>query len=178
VGAAAIAGLLASGAADAATTTTTTSPPAGGTVQVFAKPGTGAVGVIVITGAIGDQGRTVSINQNGKTDLHGNYVRIALTKGSFEGSGVGLAEAEQHPRTSFNTTTCSGFISVTGPVTLLDGTGLYKGIAGTLTITETSAYILPRYTSGSKKGQCNETKSAKPSAVFAITVGSGSVTFG
>jgi hypothetical protein len=155
-----------------------TSPPAGGPVQLFALPGSGAIGSILVTGAIGDHGTSVSVNQNGKADTSGNYVKITLKNGAFEGNDTALNSAANRPQPTFNTVTCSGSVSISGPVTLFGGSGLYAGIGGTITITETSALILPRYASGSKKGQCNESASAKPLAEDAFITGSGTVSFG
>jgi hypothetical protein len=66
---------------------------------------------------------------------------------------------------------------VTGPVTLMEGTGLYAGIGGTIQITETYGAVLPRYKSGKHKGACDTTESAKPVAEDGTILGSGKVTF-
>jgi hypothetical protein len=63
-------------------------------------------------------------------------------------------------------------------VTLLDGTGLYAGITGTLKLTITEAFILPVYASGKNKGQCNESQNAQPVADYGSIIGSGTVSFG
>jgi len=171
LGGAYLSGVPASGAA-------TTSPPVGGAIQLFALPGSGAIGSILLTGAIGDHGTSVSVNRNGKADAMGNYVKITLKDGAFEGDDTALNAAVNRPQPTFNTVTCSGSVSISGPVTLFGGAGLYTGIGGTITITETSALILPRYGSGSKKGQCNESASAKPVAEDAFITGEGTVSFG
>ena len=57
---------------------TTPSTPAGGSVKIFATPGNGPGGTILITGAIGDYGKTLTIDKNGKTDSNGDYVKITL----------------------------------------------------------------------------------------------------
>jgi hypothetical protein len=175
VGLAVLAGVLLGGVPPSGAATTS---PAGGAVQLFALPGTGPIGSIVVTGAIGDHGTSVSVNRNGKADVSGNYVRISLKNGGFEGNDSALNAAANHPQPTFNTTTCSGSVSISGPVTLFGGSGLYAGIAGTITVTETSALILPHYLTGSKKGLCNESSSAKPLAEEAFITGSGSVSFG
>jgi hypothetical protein len=74
--------------------------------------------------------------------------------------------------------TCSGVIAARGPITLSKGTGKYKGIAGTLQITETFAFVGSTYTSGAKKGQCNMSHDAPPAAQYASITGSGTVSFG
>jgi hypothetical protein len=65
----------------------------------------------------------------------------------------------------------------TAPITFVSGTGLYKGISGTVSLTETAAFILPRYTSGKNKGKCNESNSAAPLAEWGALSGSGTVSF-
>jgi len=151
--------------------------PAGGPIHLFATPNNGATGTIVITGAIGDAGTTLSIDQNGKADPNGNFVKITLKKGTFEVDSTTLNAAANKLQPTVNALTCSGYLSVSDPVTLFAGTGLYKGIAGKVTITETYAFILPTYTSGAKKGQCNESSSAQPIAQYASIAGSGTVSF-
>ena len=66
---------------------------------------------------------------------------------------------------------------MSAPVTLLDGTGLYSGITGTLHVTITEAFILPVYASGKNKGQCNESQNAQPVAAYGSIIGSGTVSF-
>jgi hypothetical protein len=62
-------------------------------------------------------------------------------------------------------------------VTLFNGTGLYTGIAGTLTVTETAAFILPGYTSGKNKGTCNTSNNAQPVKQYASIIGTGTLSF-
>jgi hypothetical protein len=42
---------------------------ASGPVQVFVKNGSGPRGTILVTGAIGDYGKTLSVDKNGKVDV-------------------------------------------------------------------------------------------------------------
>src|SRR5580693_6300315 len=115
------------------------SMPAGGTLSIWATPGSGAVSSIVITGAIGDYGTATSVDQNGKVDQNGNFVVIALKKGTFKVDSTALNQAANNVQPTVNTTTCSATGTGSGSVTLMDGTGLYAGISGTLNITETFA---------------------------------------
>jgi len=131
----------------------------------------------VVTGAIGDFGKTLSINQNGTTNANGNYVKITLKKGTFEVNSTALNAAATNVQPTVNDATCSASGSVIGTVTLFNGTGLYQGISGTLNVTETFAFIGPVYTSGPKKGQCNESNNAKALAQFASITGTGTVSF-
>ena len=152
--------------------------PMGGTVHVFVTPGNGAGGTIVITGAIGDYGTTRNIDKNGKPDPNGNYGKVSLKKGTFEVDLTKLQTATNNLQPPVDPTTCAGYASVSEPITILDGTGLYKGIAGTLHITSTFAFVMPTFTSGAKKGQCNESDSAQPLAQYVTVSGSGMVHFG
>jgi hypothetical protein len=60
-------------------------------------------------------------------------------------------------------------------VTAFNGTGPYKEITGTLSITETYAFVSPLSTSGENKGQCN--LSAQPISQYSSITGSGTVSF-
>jgi hypothetical protein len=73
LGVAILGSLLFSGAAAVRATA-----PAGGPIRIFATPANGGTGTIVITGAIGDSGKTLSINKNGKANPNGDYVKITL----------------------------------------------------------------------------------------------------
>ena len=70
--------------------------PAGGAVYVHATGNNGPAGTIIITGAIGDYGKTLSIDRNGKTDTNGNYVKITLHKGTFEVNSTVLNAKTNH----------------------------------------------------------------------------------
>ena len=121
----------------------TPSTPAGGPIKVFATPNGNGGGTIVITGAIGDYGHTLTINKNGTPDPNnGNYVRITLHKGTFEVDSATLNAKANKAQPTFNKATCSAALSVTAPVTLFNGTGLYAGITGTVSINETYAFTL------------------------------------
>ncbi len=172
LGVAILGGLLLGGASAAGATA-----PAGGAIRVFVTPGNGAGGTIVITGAIGDFGTTLSVDKNGKVNANGNYGKITLKKGTFVVNLTTLNAAGNNAQPTINATTCSGYLTVSEPITLFGGTGLYKGIAGTVKITETYAIVLPRFTSGAKKGQCNESNSAQPIAQYSAVIGSGTVRF-
>jgi hypothetical protein len=103
----------------------------GGTIGIFADASSdGPASKILITGAIGDYGTATSIDKNGKVDQNGNYVKIALKKGTFEiDSTVLNAKLNKAPGV-FNKATCSFSFTGSGGVTLFNGTGLYKGISG------------------------------------------------
>jgi hypothetical protein len=152
------------------------SSPKGGTVKAFVTPGSNGRATIVLTGAIGDYGTTQSIDANGKVDSSGAYAKVDLKHGSFriDQSAFNKAIATASP-VAYNSTTCSGYIRASGPITLLDGTGSYLGISGTVTLTITDAFVSPRYVSGAHKGQCNTSNGVAPLAEFASISGAGSV---
>jgi hypothetical protein len=131
--------LLAGGASTASAGTV-----AAGTVRFWAHATNGA-GTIVLTGAVGDYGKIVTIDKNGKTDANGTYVKVTLQHGSFE---VNLTKYDADwGKVSFpiDKATCSSGGPFTGSVVVFNGSGLYKGISGTLTMTATDIWILARH---------------------------------
>ena len=160
-----------------ATAQVASASPSNGQISVYVTPSNGAKSKIVITGAIGDYGTATSVDQNGKVDQNGNFVVIALKKGTFKVDSTALNQAANNVQPTVNTTTCSATGTGSGSVTLMDGTGLYAGISGTINITETFAFVGPPFKSGSKKGQCNLGNNAQPLAQYASLTGSGAVTF-
>jgi hypothetical protein len=154
-----------------------TTTPVAGAIHVFGvQQGLSKNSAIVITGAIGDYGKTFSIDRNGKTDPNGDYLKFMLQEGTFEANTVMLGNTLARVRPTVYNTTCSGQFAGRSPVVLFDGTGRYAGISGTVNMTVTGAYLLPRYTSGKKTGQCNETTA--PIGVYISNTGSGKISFG
>src|SRR5215470_6680005 len=96
----------------------------------------------IVTGAVGDHGGGVTVYPNGKVDPgHTSQLSLRLTHGSFRLSIAGL---DKKIVTAFrhwqgNAATCSGSLSVTDPALVVagSGTGLYRGIKGSLTLTAT-----------------------------------------
>jgi hypothetical protein len=151
----------------------------GGTIYISVTPNNSATYPIVITGAFADYGTATTINQNGTVNPNGNYVKIALKQGGFEVNSTALNKKANSTNPTFNSTTnCSYTFSVSGPISVSKGTGAYKGISGTLTITESFSAILPRFASGKHKGQCNESNNVAPVASGGNISGSGKVSFG
>jgi hypothetical protein len=151
----------------------------GGTIYIDFTPNNSATYPIVITGAFADYGTATTITQNGTVNPNGNYVKIALKQGGFEVNSTALNKKANSTAPTFNSTTnCSYSFTVSGPISLFKGSGAYKGISGTLTITESFSAILPRFASGKHKGQCNEGNSATPLATGGNISGSGKVSFG
>lgn len=160
-------------------TAATASTPAGGPVQIYAPQNSDGIhGTIVITGAIGDYGTTLTINRFGKPAVNGNYVKVTLHKGTFEINSKAFNTKATNLQPTINKATCSAVGTLTGPVTLFDGTGLYKGIAGSINITGTFGFIGPLFKSGKDKGQCNLSNNAQPISQYTSITGAGTVSFG
>jgi hypothetical protein len=146
-------------------------------VHVWVTPGKGAVDKIMLTGAIGDFGTATSTTKSGKVDANGHYVKIALRKGGFVVNAVAFNAKAAAKVPKLDKATCTAWSTVSGKVTVSDGTGAYAGISGSITIQTSYAFLGPLHKSGPKKGKCNLANNAKPRAVFSGSIiGSGSVT--
>jgi hypothetical protein len=151
--------------------------PTGGAVKVFGVP-KGGGGSIVFTGAIGDYGKVQRENANGAANPKGNYVKFNLKQGTFVGNGTALFTKLNNATPAFDQATCSGAFSVSAPMPLAGGTGMYTGISGTLNVRVTFGFVGPRYRSGKHKGQCNVSQNSTPLAQIAAIAGSGDVSLG
>lgn len=162
---------IANGGAGAATAT-----PTGGPIALLATVGGGPTGKIVVAGAIGDWGTTLTIDKNGRPDQNGNYVKVTLHKGSFEIDSTALNEktANPHPQVASDRT-CSVGAGGSAPVTFFNGTGLYKGISGTANVTLTFTGVGRRVESGPKQGKCSHSGDAI--AMLGSVIGRGTVRF-
>jgi hypothetical protein len=147
--------------------------PTGGAIHLFVQPGqTQGNGRIVITGAVGDYGttraRVVGDRRLSVATLHQGTITFDLT-------AISRLSDATNPRVDM--ATCSAELAVSAAVPVVGGTGLYRGIHGSVTITEAFGFVGPRYTHGAKKGQCNLSNSAQPLAEMPEVYGSGSVAF-
>jgi hypothetical protein len=175
----AIAAILALAALVAGSAAATT-VPSGGKVAILASLGAdGAKGKVVIAGAIGDYGTTANVDKNGKMNPNGNFVRVTLKKGTFEiANSALLNKSLSNPRPQVaSSDTCSVAFSAHGTEQIFNGTGLYKGIAGTATVTITMNGIGPRYASGPNKGQCQRIGTVPPLTMMGSVIGQGTVHF-
>jgi len=154
------------------------STPAGGPVQIYAPQSDSIHGTIYVTGAIGDYGKTLTINSKGKATSGGNFVKITLHKGTFEVNSTAFNAKSNNLQPTVYAATCSATGTVSGPVTLFNGTGLYKGISGTVNITATFGFLGPLFKSGKNKGQCNFSNNAQPISQYTSITGLGTVSFG
>jgi hypothetical protein len=174
--------LMAAGAATVALmgvgATALAASPSGGPIQVFVTNTSPTKAKIVITGAIGDYGTSLTVDKNGKVDANGAYQKVTLKQGGFWLNATALNKKLGAASSVVNKTTCSVLFSGSAPTTPYDGTGAYAGIAGTVKVTVTFAGIAPRFTSGAHKGQCNLGQNVEPVAQYQSITGTGTVHFG
>jgi hypothetical protein len=127
-----------------AATTTRTATKAGGTVHFigYSQNSDGPDFTVIVTGAIGDYGSAVTVLPDGTIDPgHTSELRLALKNGSFRLNIVHLHENLENVTTHYQSTpTCSFHASATAatPVVPGSGTGLYRGISGSVNVTVTS----------------------------------------
>ena len=127
---------------------------AGGSLKFWATPTTSGADSLVITGAIGDYGTSLNIDQNGKTNAKGSYAQITLHKGTFRIDQTALGTAADKASFPIDKATCSSEGSITASAPVSSGTGLYKSISGKVRITLTLVWIVSRASSG----KCDGTK--------------------
>jgi hypothetical protein len=148
------------------------STPQGGKIRVFVTNTSATKGKILITGAIGDYGTTISEDANGKTDPNGNFEKVTLKQGGFLVNATGLNNKLNHAKPTINRANCSIVFSGTGPATIGNGTGAYAGITGNVAITITFGGIAPKTAKG-----CNFGQNAKIGGAYQSITGSGSVSY-
>lgn len=149
---------------------------AGGQVRLFVNVNVKSqtVDPTLWTGAIGDLGTSTSVNAKGKVDPNGNFEQEKLRQGTFLVDVTKANAAVQKAGAVVNKTTCTFSLSASGPATLSKGTGLYKGIRGTITVTQTFGGIFPRKANGS----CNFGDNVQPISFLGEVFGQGTVRFG
>jgi hypothetical protein len=153
------------------------SAPAGGPIAFYANAGNAGSQKVVFVGAIGDYGKAVNVDKNGKPNPNGNFVKVRLRKGTFEIDSTDLNKTLNNAKPQVESeATCSAQFSGSGTVKFFNGTGLYKGISGTANVTVTFAGVGSRYKSGPKKGQCKHGDS-NPRAQYGFVTGQGTVSF-
>jgi hypothetical protein len=140
----------------------------GGLVHVYdVNPGTTGTGSIVITGGIADSGTD-------QAGVSADADRIVLSKGTFEVNNSAIQKKFSTVKAKGNPANCGVVLAVTAPATLFNGTGAYKGIAGTVTLTITNAAVLPT----KSNGKCDESPNSVALGEVTISQGSGTVSFG
>lgn len=135
-------GLITGGCAAAATDSATTAT--GGAVHVvaYSQNSDGPDFTSIITGAVGDFGPAVTVLPNGAVDPeHSSELSLNLRDGSFRLNIANLdkeikAATHQWPD---NPPGCSFHLDVTAPTPVVagSGTGGYRGISGSVTMTVT-----------------------------------------
>jgi len=124
---------------------------------------------VIVTGAVGDWGQALSIYPDGAVDPdHTSELSLKLTRGSFRLSiarlDAGIVSAYHYWPS--NPGTCSGSIAVTAatPIVAGSGTGSYRGISGTFTVTATVDEI-------DVKPVCDGTSPFRAQVIFIVGAG-------
>lgn len=141
----AAAGMLFAGACTSAATATSAPvrDQAGAMVHFsgFSQNSDGPDFAVVLSGAVGDYGPAVTVFPNGKVDPeHQHQISLRLKKGSFRLHFAPLDKAIVAATSRWaKNPTCSFHANVTAPTPVVagSGTGLYKAIKGSLTMTVT-----------------------------------------
>jgi hypothetical protein len=151
---------LASGSGVASAGTATKS----GVLHIYEVGGISNTDTDVFTGLFTDHG----VDHVSALD-HGNVNKIVLTHGTFEANiATLLGRVKAVSSTSGG---CSVVLRSTAPVQLSHGTGAYRGIHGTLTITLVNAMIFAK-----KHGSCPaDPQTATPTGEVLSALGSGRV---
>jgi hypothetical protein len=127
----------------------------------------------ILTGAVGDYGPAVTVHPDGTVDPeHTSQMELRLTHGSFRLSIAGLDTkiADAFRDRPYNVSTCSDSIGFTAafPVVAGSGTGSYRGISGSFTMTVTIDEV-------DVKPVCNGTSKFLSQVI--LLAGAGSVSF-
>jgi hypothetical protein len=159
----------------ATVTTSAVRTPASGAAHIIAYSinSDGPRFAVIVTGAVGDHGAGMTVYPDGKVDPeHTSELSLRLGRGSFRLRIAALDKkvirAYQH--WPGNQATCSGSIAVSAPAPVVagSGTGLYKRISGSFTLTTTIDEIDAR--------PCNGTGRFLSQVI--VIAGPGSVRFG
>jgi hypothetical protein len=142
-------------------------PRAGGVVHIYeASTSTGNTGHDVFIGAISDYGTdTQGTGKNSTID------KMVLKKGTFE-ANLAKLQAKIHP-VAEDTADCSLVLGGSAAITLSHGTGAYKGIKGSITVSFTDAVVFKL----TKAGKCSPSPTAPELSSVSQVSGSGKVTY-
>ncbi|HEX3803444.1 MAG TPA: hypothetical protein VHV75_11445 [Solirubrobacteraceae bacterium] len=146
--------------------------PKGGKVRVFVTNQTETKAKILFTGAIGDYGKAISQDANGKVDPNGSFERVTLKQGGFLINATALTKKIDSTKSRINETNCSIAVTATGSGTLGEGTGAYTGIAGKILISVTFAGIAPKTAKG-----CDLSNNAPTYGLYQSITATGTVRF-
>lgn len=106
----------------------------------------GPESTVILTGAIGDFGKAVSVNPDGSPNPdHSSELSLQLRQGSFRVSVAAVEKQFVQVMETFpaDRKTCSGTEQVSGavPVVAGSGTGAYKGISGSFDVSVSLAEV-------------------------------------
>jgi hypothetical protein len=141
-----------------------------GQIKMFAAFTNDPSTPVVIAGAIGDHGRGVFMTRSGHPNPNGSFLKITLTQGTIEIDGSQVTRAF-HPEGAINKDTCSVLVGGSAPVQIVEGTGAYAGIHGSLHATGQAAVVAPH----AKNGSCSHT--GQGAVIYGSVVISGNVTY-
>ncbi|MEY9876253.1 hypothetical protein ABH931_005763 [Streptacidiphilus sp. MAP12-33] len=124
---------------------------------------------VILTGALGDFGESVSVNPDGSVSTgHAGQMKLVLSQGSFRIDFGALdqqllAAIGAHP---MDTRSCAGHVTTTGTAVVVPGSGdgAYRGIAGTFHLTVTLDELVAR-------NQCDWTGATLRQSI--VVLGSG-----
>lgn len=135
-----------------------------GVVHIYEVGGISNTDTDVFTGLFTDHG----VDHTGALD-HGNVNKIVLAHGTFEANIAALLSRVK--AVSSTSGGCSVVLRSTAPVPLSHGTGAYRGIHGSVTVTLVNAMIFAK-----KHGSCPANpETATPIAEVVSAIGSGHV---
>ena len=132
---------------------------------------------VIVTGAIGDYGEAVSVHPDGTVDPeHDSQLSLRLSHGTLRLDTASLDKAfiaaivHDFPT---DAATCSGSVEVTQQVSIVpgSGTGAYKGVGGSFTLTAT----LDEVDKAAAAQPCDGSAAFLSQAI--VITGRGSVTF-
>lgn len=146
---------------------------AGGPFRVFAVANHAGPGSrVLLTGAIGDHGRSELVTKSGRVSNTGHYVRLVLSRGTitFKTTGLHNALGRLFRGVVTNRATCSLSVTARGTLSIVSGTGHYAGVGGSARITVAIGYIFRR-----RHGRCYG--GTGPTAAEQIVYGTGTASF-
>ncbi len=143
--------------------------------QDFTSP----IGTAVVTGAIGDYGTIQGADANGKVSKLAATPNalIKLKKGTLLIDATSMNKATSSAPLIQNTTCSFSLTATTVPWPIIKGTGAYKSVKGTLSVTLQLGGITPLYSAGPNKGKCDFSNKFPPVASYFNVLATGTITY-
>jgi hypothetical protein len=139
----------------------------------YSKNSDGPGLTVIVTGAIGDYGRAVTVHPNGTIDPeHTSELSLGLRNGSFRLDIASLDKKIVSVTSHWpSTPTCSFHLRVAAPTTVVagSGTGSYRGVSGSINMTVTIDEVDVKPCPGGTSRFLSQ---------LIVFVGSGTVSFG